>query len=330
MEDKGAIINEIAILKEQRDNLNAEIEAFKSEIGKISEGKMTFGEQMTTRLANMEKTIEAISENVDKINKLHDEILVPKEGDSESQLELVREAFSKVSEYKMKSEKDLEAIEVFKVELFGDPEKNVEGQKQRIDTLEAEIKTSQKKWYDNADALFNKIEGLLPGATATGLSKAYQDQRKSYVFPYWLWSAVFVCTLCGTIFFAIKNLHDVTSLGDAFMKVISRLPFFVPAFWLAIFASKQQSQNKRLEQEYAYKEALTKSYEADKRELEKLPDSPEKEKLSIELLGTMIEAAKYNPSDTLSSKTHNDGPPSVVELFKLSILSKLNGMNKPN
>lgn len=139
-----------------------------------------------------------------------------------------------------------------------------------------------------------------------------------------MWAAVFVLTLCGTIWFAVENLHDATSVEDALMKVISRLPFFIPAFWLAIFASKQQSQNKRLQQEYAYKEALTKSYDADKRELEKLPDSPDKSMLSTKLLETMIDAAKYNPSETLGSKTHNDRPPSVIDLFKMKILKRLN------
>lgn len=136
--------------------------------------------------------------------------------------------------------------------------------------------------------------------------------------------------MCGAIWFAIANLKDATSVEDAFMKVISRLPFFMPAFWLAIFASKQQSQNKRLQQEYAYKEALTKSYEADKREIEKLPESTERHQLSAKLLETMIDAAKFNPSETLGSKTHNDGPPSVFELFKIRMLKKLTGTDNTN
>jgi hypothetical protein len=127
----------------------------------------------------------------------------------------------------------------------------------------------------------------------------------------------------GMICFAIKNLKDVKDLNQALMTVVSRLPFFIPAFWLAIFASKQQSQNKRLQQEYAYKETLTKSYEADKREIEHLPDSEEKNALSAKLLSTMIDMAKENPSATLHSDSHNDAPPSVLDLFKMKVLKKL-------
>jgi len=323
LEEKNNIEQQIEQLSQQRDNLIAEIEAYKNEINFITEGKPSIHEQMTASLSAMEATIKTISTNIDRINAFHSELLQPKEGNTKSQLELANDAFTKVSEDKIKAENELKAIENFKIEIFGDTEKNITGQKHRIDAFEKEIIASKKTWDDNTDALFKKIEGLLPGATSTGLAKAYQDQRKSYDCPYWLWATIFVLTLCGTIWFAMVNLHDATSVEDALMKIISRLPFFIPAFWLAIFASKQQSQNKRLQQEYAYKEVLTKSYEADKRELEKLPDSPEKNILSTKLLETMIDAAKYNPSETLGSKTHNDGPPSVFELFKIKMLQKL-------
>lgn len=329
MEDKNAIEQEIIALMTQRDILKKEIEAYKNEINKVTDGKPSLREQMTSRLSTMEETIKTMSDNVDRINTFHNELLHPKEGQTKSQLEIANEAFLKITADKEKSDTELKAIETFKVELLGDAEKNIIGQKQRFDTIESEIKNNIKAWEDNADTLFKKIEGLIPGATATGLAKAYHFQRKSYNKPYWLWASVFILTMCGTIWFAIANLKDAKSVEDAFIKVISRLPFFIPAFWLAIFASKQQSQNKRLEQEYAYKEALTKSYEADKREIEKLPESTERHQLSAKLLETMIDAAKFNPSETLGSKTHNDGPPSVFELFKIGMLKKLTGTDKP-
>lgn len=328
MEDTNAITQDIINLTTQRDNLKKEIEAYKNDINQITEGKPSLREQMTSRLSTMESTIKIMSDNVDRINTFHNELLHPKEGQTKSQLELANEAISKITADKEKSEIALKAIEALKVELLGDNEKNIIGQKQRFDTIESEIKHNKKTWEDNADTLFKKIEGLIPGATATGLSKAYQAQRESYNMPYWLWATVFTLTMCGTICFAIANLKDATSVEEAFIKVISRLPFFIPAFWLAIFASKQQSQNKRLQQEYAYKEALTKSYEADKREIEKLPESIERNQLSAKLLETMIDAAKFNPSETLGSKTHYDEPPSVLELFKIKVLKTLTETDK--
>lgn len=272
--------------------------------------------------------MKKMADNVDRINTFHNELLHIKEGQTQSKLEVANEAFLSITANKEKSETELKAIETFKVELLGDYEKNIVGQKQRFDTIESEIKNKKMTWEKQADTLFKKIEGLIPGATATGLAKGHQAQRESYKKPYWLWASVFTLTMCGTILFAIANLKDATSIEDAFMKVISKLPFFIPAFWLAIFASKQQSQNKRLQQEYAHKEALTKSYEADKREIEKLTLSPERHQLSVKLLETMIEAAKFNPSETLEGKTHNDEPPSIFELFKIQMFNKLSGTDK--
>jgi cell division protein FtsB len=323
MEDISSIMIEISELTKKRNDLRHEIDSYNNEIKNFIELKPTLKENIENCLIRMNTTIDSISKNIEKINSFHDEITRPKDGEEKSRLDFFNETFFIIKENKIKADADRNAIEDFKLELFGDPFKKVVGQKERIENLEKEIVTKKNKWEEQIVTLFKKIEGLLPGATSTGLAKAYQDQRKSYEAPYWLWAIIFVSTIFGIIFFAIKNLHDVTSIQDAFMKIISRLPFFVPAFWLAIFASKQQSQNKRLQQEYAYKEVLTKSYEADKREIEKLPDSEDKLKLSTKLLETMIDAAKYNPSETLSSSIHNDSPPSVFELFKMKLLDKL-------
>jgi hypothetical protein len=330
MEDKNVIEQEIISLTTQRDNLRKEIEDYKNDINQSTEGNPSLREQMTSHLSTMESTIKIMAENIDRINAFHSELLHVKEGQTKSQLEIAHEAFLKITADKEKSETELKTIETFKVELLGDNEKNIIGQKQRFDTIESEIKDNKKKWADNAETLFKKIEGLIPGATATGLAKAYQVQRESYNKPYWFWATIFTLTMCGTMWFATENLIDATSVEDAFMKAISRIPFFIPAFWLAIFASKQQSQNKRLQQEYAYKEALTKSYEADKREIEKLPESPERHQLSAKLLETIIDAAKFNPSETLGSKTHNDEPPSVFELFKIQMFKRITGTDQSN
>jgi hypothetical protein len=327
MEDKQKIEKEVTELASQRDSIKSEIELFKTELFAIVEGKPTIQEQITSRVSAMETGLKKLSDNIDNITNFHNEILSPKDGAEKSKADQVNEAYTKITKDKIKVEEDLKTIDSFKFNLFGDEESKQTGQKQRFDTYEEEIKQKKKTWDENADSLFKKIEGLLPGATSTGLAKAYQDQRKSYDWPYWLWAGVFVLTMIGIIYFAIEHIKVANSFSDAIMIIISRLPIFIPAFWLAIFASKQQSQNKRLQQEYAFKEVLTKSYEADKREIEKLPESTEKNKLSAKLLEIMIDAAKYNPSDTLNNKAHNESPPSILDLFKMKMVKKISGEN---
>ena len=46
------------------------------------------------------------------------------------------------------------------------------------------------------------------------------------------------------------------TLNEALIALLKDLPFFIPTIWLAAYASKQQSQNKRLQQEYALKRPM--------------------------------------------------------------------------
>ena len=147
------------------------------------------------------------------------------------------------------------------------------------------------------------------GATATGLSKAYQDQKINYKWPVIMWSMVFGLTVGGMMTFGIYFYKDVSTIEDSLQHILARLPFFIPAVWLAIFASKQQSQYKRLQQEYVYKETLSKSFEAYKREIDQLPESDEKNVLHQKLITAMVDMCGYNPSLTLEHKSHDDKPP---------------------
>lgn len=121
--------------------------------------------------------------------------------------------------------------------------------------------------------------------------------------------------MIGMVYYAIWTVSDSNDIGSALMNILSRAPFFIPTIWLALFASKQQSQNRRLEQEYAYKESLAKSYDGYKREIEKLPESAEKNEIMEKLVRTMVDTAGFNPSSTLEKNSHNDKPPLFGSLF---------------
>lgn len=124
-----------------------------------------------------------------------------------------------------------------------------------------------------------------------------------------MWSAVFGITVLGMMIFGIFLFTEVKDLSDSLRHILARLPFFIPAVWLAVFSSKQQSQYKRLQQEYVYKETLAKSYEAYKREIDLLPEGEEKNLLQQKLITSMVEMCGYNPSLTLEHKSHDDKPP---------------------
>jgi len=269
--------------------------------------------KIDTLVQEFDRALKEIREKNDEVLNLHNELIVSEEGREsiKGQVLKLQEQFSKNLLENANQLNDLKTIHEL---IFGNS-----GSKQRIELFEKQIQEDQKNWEKKFETLYSKIEGLLPGATSTGLAQAYQDQRKRYNVPYWLWAIVFGLTIIGMISFSISTLHDAKDINDAFMRLLSRLPFFIPAFWLAYFSSKQQSQNKRLQEEYSYKESLAKSYEGHKREVEKLGGSEEEiNKLVLKLMDAMVDMARYNPSETLQHKGHNDKPPILSNISALT------------
>ena len=109
-------------------------------------------------------------------------------------------------------------------------------------------------------------------------------------------------------FFAAK-----AELKDMWKITLGNLPFIGAGVWLAIFASKQRSQNIRLQQEYAYKEDVAKLYYGLKNEIEQLDNTELGKKLNESVIQILVETVAYNPSQTLDNHSHNDKGP-ILEI----------------
>jgi len=82
---------------------------------------------------------------------------------------------------------------------------------------------------------------------------------------------------------------------------------------LVIFISKRRNEVLRLEQEYAHKEALAKSYDSYRQQIEKLQQEQQNKLLPI-LLEKMIIAISLNPAETLDKGGKDKTP--IEELMK--------------
>ena len=102
---------------------------------------------------------------------------------------------------------------------------------------------------------------------------------------------------------SIVKLGTISDFGRI---ILSKLPILLPVLWLAIFSSKRRSEANRLRQEYAHKEALAKSYQSFKKQIERLDD---KDGAMIgKLIESVIDAVAFNASVTLDKK-HGDKVP---------------------
>ena len=103
---------------------------------------------------------------------------------------------------------------------------------------------------------------------------------------------------------SFSTLKNLSSIEEIAKSILHSLPITLPLIWVAVYASKRRSENQRLEQEYAHKEALSRSYISYKKQISELgkEDSELLEKLILEAINTI----SYNASKTLDKK-HGDG-----------------------
>jgi hypothetical protein len=286
----------------------------------------------------IELTKVTIEQQADAIASLHKAMLVDAP-DSVSIKSKVDQASGEVisAEQKIKgllnlTQDDVDDLDEFHKKIFGsiDSEgKTTRGLKQELDTRFTQLDKLEKDQLVKYDALFVKIEKLLPGATSAGLAKAYEVQRRSFSIPIKkntnLFFAAVGLMLAIALLTSIQSA-SLTPLSISFVNpetleaiaksMLLKLPIMAPLIWLAVFASIRRSQYERLQQEYAHKEALAKSYDSYKKQLEALLTT-EKESLQKELINKAVEAIAYNASQTLDGK-HRDKMPLEHALDVLS------------
>ena len=211
----------------------------------------------------------------------------------------------------------------YHVVVFGKPDengKNQGGLKSEIDNRRIELAEFDDIQKDTFTSLREKIESLLPGATSAGLAAAYKELRKDCENRELKYSrrfgfTVFAISVVGVLPPEITNISDffrihTTDLNEILINLVVKLPAIMPIVWLAVFFSRRRSEFHRLGQEYAHKEALAKSYDGYKTQIESLQIHDEV-LLSL-LLRTAIDALGANAASTLD-KRHGDKTP-VAEI----------------
>lgn len=221
----------------------------------------------------------------------------------------------------------IDDLESFHTKIYGNEveEKNEDGEKAREGGLSKEFNGLIQKMNQFAGtqkakytALTEQIEGLLPGATSAGLATAYKDMKDSFDNYITRYTRIFyfaIASLLGiSAFVAVESWGGDNGLTfvqlkaweDVARAVLNKLPFYVPIIWLGYFASHRRSEAQRLQQEYAHKEALAKSYDNFKKQLLEL-DADDKEMQKLFIMKT-VDAIAFNASSTLDGKHGNKIP----------------------
>jgi hypothetical protein len=116
-------------------------------------------------------------------------------------------------------------------------------------------------------AMHERIESLLPNATSAGLASAFRIQKARFTLPQRFWLATFVATILGLLASSLVGLPATDTWEGILRHFVNRLPLIAPLVWLAVYAGRHHGLALRLQEEYAYKEAVSTSFEGYKREM---------------------------------------------------------------
>ena len=165
-----------------------------------------------------------------------------------------------------------------------------------------------------------QIESLLPAAVTTGLAYAYQAKREheekerksSQNAFYWAIGGMISLALIPVAFNAWMIFKEGKAIDDVISTLPSTvlliLPLYAPALWVAYSANKRMNQSKRLIEEYAHKEALSKTFEGLSTQIRSLEDAGMSSDLSIKLLYSVVKASSDNPGELIKGFNKPDNP----------------------
>ncbi|EAK0980510.1 hypothetical protein A0Z39_08340 [Campylobacter lari] len=203
-----------------------------------------------------------------------------------------------ISNYTDFEKKKRELDDFYKI-VFGSDDGNIQSLKKELEERKEQLKKVEEEAKKVID--LSSDAGLAAGFFKQ-VEQANDNKKKNL---YFFAGAI----LCMAIFnfFTIdwKNLNNI-DLVSAIVRLMINTPFI----WAATVANINLNKYIKLEQEYAHKESLAKSFERYKDQIKDLSanyETDEKQvELMIKLLDTNIEAFKKNPSDNIEKIRSNN------------------------
>lgn len=232
--------------------------------------------------------------------------------------------------------KSHDLIDEYRDELFAD-----EGVKEDIEQLHNELKENNEKTKkiltditecrksfeeecaSNKEKLnefsisfnenVNKIEELLPGATAAGLAEAYNivitEQKKSRKHWTWIFSVSLLCIfalMCILLGFGIVSFQTTDSLQDTFIKLVRIASLEFPFVWMAMVSTRKINQLMALIEEYRYKWTTMRVYDGMNKAVKNMDVAETEENQEVLLFNQLLNAVKKNPTKRLENIKSDD------------------------
>lgn len=345
-EKADSLVGEISSSLHESNELIASIESSESKVNAYR--LELFGDESGNGIADkISEQVDDFQKKNNEINALYNSTFVgdaskPATADEiEEAKESALEDSKKIGLLLSDIAPNVESLEKFHVKIFGvktDDDEQENGLAGELKTRMKSLDDFEIKQQNKYAALNEQIESLLPGATSAGLASAYLQMKNSFSDPIKNMSLVFYISIgllvSASLILSIDNIGTyginfvkITQWDSVLKSIVYKIPFYAPILWLAYYASKRRSEYQRLQQEYAHKEALAKSYDNYRKQLEDLDG--EDTDMRKTFIMKAIDAIAYNASATLDGK-HGEKMPLLEMLEKAAKeASKINKIIRP-
>lgn len=185
----------------------------------------------------------------------------------------------------------------------------------------------ENEFKDKYAAIVAEIAGLLPNALTAGLSSAFSKKKddetlssvelqKKFNLGIYFLIGISLIPLAISIYFIVDNVELIEVINRIPKVVLAIIPMYIPALWFTISASKKLNLSKRLIEEYAHKEVLSRTYEGLSTQIANIQDKDQSEELKFRLLTNFLQVTSENPGKLISNYNTSDHP--VMEALEQS------------
>lgn len=201
-------------------------------------------------------------------------------------------------------------------------------------TFSNDINLKLEKFMDDAEKskedVVKEIRSYLPDSVAAGLAGAFNKKKEEEIderekatkkFSHIIYGMVAVAILPFLVY--VVWFFQGKSFDDIILKIpnmtIAVLPLYAPLIWLALHLNHRINLSKKLIEEYAYKEAVCKSFAGLSEQIEAINDKETLQELRLKLIDLVMSVNSDNPGKYIKNYDKCDNP--AIEL--LSRLEKL-------
>ncbi|MBD5418408.1 MAG: hypothetical protein HDR50_12390 [Desulfovibrio sp.] len=282
-----------------------------------------------------------IKDSQEKITSIYDKVINYNKElfgyRKKTQTPITQQQFASIEAPEEKETKDGKFFKVSYTDVPGVKEKIEElisAYKAFIKTDEQNVNNRERDTEQKINSLLKKIEDLLPGATAAGLSESYSKAEKSARNATKLWIIYFIISIfcssyMGWLMFdnGIIKFNDDVTFTSAIIQMLRVLCFEFPFIWFAWIANIKISQYMRLTEEYRHKWAMMRIFDGMKTIINE-NDSEDAIKTKAQFYHSLLISFAENPSKSLDKKYEVEGPFSTVSNALNNILPQKNKNNK--